>query len=568
MDGLDKDIEELIRSLFIIIKDFIVGIAKGIFYGTKKLRNRKLLLGSLINFLIPLIPLFKNFSIISNLKINNTTNINNTVLDYLIFFVISFILYLNIISGSGGNKKLSAALETAGIVGQDGRPPMLLYKYKDNVGYEIYKFRGLVKFSEWKKKKEDIETNLNISIKEIKQGKRKDEVILKTVPGVLVMPGGTGEEKTEEERKKVTLYWNDNVIKEKDNLVSIGRNEVEEIVVDFDADPHFLVAGATGSGKSVTIRSIVWQFLVRGHKGFFVDFKGGLEYSDGYKRYGETIIDRSKLLEVLKTLVKENELRQKALLEVGAKNINQYNKKSSKKMYRVLLVIDELAEVIDPNSVPKEEKEIADEITGILSSFGRVARATGIHMIFGIQRPDANVVNGQIRSNVTGRICGRVPSGKASEIVLDDPSAASLPKVKGRMIYQNAGEMIEFQGYFFDDDKDLRKVKVPSDRLLVGGDVGCDDGEELYPRKVNKKQKKFNLNTLIEKLKDKIKIFKFKRKTKENENIEDDILAEDNLDEFESGIINWTSEKRDMENKAEVKKSTISINDYADELKK
>lgn len=564
MDGLDKDIEELIRSLFIIIKDFIVGIAKGIFYGTKKLRNRKLLLGSLINFLIPLIPLFKNFSIISNLKINNTTNINNTVLDYLIFFVISFILYLNIISGSGGNKKLSAALETAGIVGQDGRPPMLLYKYKDNVGYEIYKFRGLVKFSEWKKKKEDIETNLNISIKEIKQGKRKDEVILKTVPGVLVMPGGTGEEKTEEERKKVTLYWNDNVIKEKDNLVSIGRNEVEEIVVDFDADPHFLVAGATGSGKSVTIRSIVWQFLVRGHKGFFVDFKGGLEYSDGYKRYGETIIDRSKLLEVLKTLVKENELRQKALLEVGAKNINQYNKKSSKKMYRVLLVIDELAEVIDPNSVPKEEKEIADEISGILSSFGRVARATGIHMIFGIQRPDANVVNGQIRSNVTGRICGRVPSGKASEIVLDDPSAASLPKVKGRMIYQNAGEMIEFQGYFFDDDKDLRKVKVPGDRLLVGGDVGCDDGEELYPRKVNKKQKKFNLNTSIEKLKDKIKIFKFKRKTKENENIEDDILAEDNLDEFESGIINWTSEKRDMENKAEVKKSTISneMDDY------
>ena len=564
MDGLDKDIEELIRSLFIIIKDFIVGIAKGIFYGTKKLRNRKLLLGSLINFLIPLIPLFKDFSIISNLKINNTTNINNTVLDYLIFFVISFILYLNIISGSGGNKKLSAALETAGIVGQDGRSPMLLYKYKDNVGYEIYKFRGLVKFSEWKKKKEDIETNLNISIKEIKQGKRKDEVILKTVPGVLVMPGGTGEEKTEEERKKVTLYWNDNVIKEKDNLVSIGRNEVEEIVVDFDADPHFLVAGATGSGKSVTIRSIVWQFLVRGHKGFFVDFKGGLEYSDGYKRYGETIIDRPKLLEVLKTLVKENELRQKALLEVGAKNINQYNKKSSKKMYRVLLVIDELAEVIDPNSVPKEEKEIADEITGILSSFGRVARATGIHMIFGIQRPDANVVNGQIRSNVTGRICGRVPSGKASEIVLDDPSAASLPKVKGRMIYQNAGEMIEFQGYFFDDDKDLRKVKVPSDRLLVGGDVGCDDGEELYPRKVNKKQKKFNLNTSIEKLKDKIKIFKFKRKTKENEIIEDDILAEDNLDEFESGIINWTSEKRDMENKAEVKKSTISneMDDY------
>ena len=283
MNGADKLIEDLIRQIFHFIKDFIVSISKGIFYGSKKLRNRKFLLGSLINFLIPAIPLFNDFSIIGYLKINNTTNINNTILDYLIFFIISWIIYLNIISGSGGNKKLSAALQTAGIVGQDGRPPILLYKYKDNIGYEIYKFRGLVKFSEWKKKKEDIETNLNISIKEIKQGKRKDEVIIKTVPGVLVMPGGTGEEKTEEERKKVTLYWNDDVIKEKDNLVSIGRNEVEEIVVDFDVDPHFLVAGATGSGKSVTIRSIVWQFLARGHKGIFVDFKGGL----GAKRWFE-----------------------------------------------------------------------------------------------------------------------------------------------------------------------------------------------------------------------------------------------------------------------------------------
>lgn len=561
MNGVDKLVEDLIKHIFIFIKDFIVGLSKGIFYGSKKLRNRKFLLGSLINFLIPAIPLFNDFSIIAYLKINNTTNINNTVLDYLIFFIISWIIYLNIISGSGGNKKLSAALQTAGIVGQDGRPPMLLYKYKDNIGYEIYKFRGLVKFSEWKKKKEDIETNLNISIKEIKQGKRKDEVIIKTVPGVLVMPGGTGEEKTEEERKKVTLYWNDNVIKEKDSLVSIGRNEVEEIVVDFDVDPHFLVAGATNSGKSVTIRSIVWQFLARGHKCFFVDFKGGLEYSDRYKRYGETITDRQKLLEVLRTLLKENELRQKALLEVGAKNINQYNKKSSKRMYRVLLVIDELAEVIDPNSVPKEEKEIADEINGILSSFGRVARATGIHMIFGIQRPDANVVNGQIRSNVTGRICGRVPSGKASEIVLDDPSAASLPKVKGRMIYQNAGEMIEFQGYFFDDDKDLRKVKVPGDRLLVGGDVGCDDGDDLYvPTKVNKKQK----NILIEKLKDKINSFKLKRKTKESKNSESDIFAEDSLDKFKDINIDFIEEKEIIENEKVVNKSTISneMDDY------
>lgn len=274
MDDWGQFFQEMFDGLIKLIMDLICGICKGVFYGFKKLRNKKFLVGALINFLIPIYPLYKEFSIIDFLKINNTTKISTSLLDYSIFFIISLIFYLNIISGLGGNKKLSAALETAGIVGQDGKPPRLISRYKDKTGYEIYRFRGLVKFSDWKRKKENIETNLNLSIKEIKEGKRKDEVILKTVPGVLVMPGGS---------EKEILYWNDKFIKEKDSLVSIGRNEVEEIVIDFDVDPHFLVAGATGSGKSVTIRSIVWQFIARGHKCFFVDFKAGL----GAKRWFE-----------------------------------------------------------------------------------------------------------------------------------------------------------------------------------------------------------------------------------------------------------------------------------------
>ena len=556
MDELGNMVEDLIKDICILIKDIIVGISKGTFYGVKRLRNRRCRLFALINFLVPLIFIFQDISIIKFFKLENFISINTTVGDYIIFLIISFILYLNIVAGGGGNKKISEALRVAGVIGQDKNPPRLIYKYKDEKGYEIFKFKGLVKFSDWKRNIEDIETALNMSIRDIRQGRRKDEVILKTVPGALVMPGGSGEEKTEEEIKNATLYWTDDVIKEKDNLVSIGRNEVEEIVVDFDVDPHFIVAGATNSGKSVTIRAISWQFIARGHKCFFVDFKGGLEFSDKYQRYGETIIDRPRLLEVLKLLIKENELRQKALLENGVKNIGQYNKKNFKKMYRVILVIDELAEVIDEKSVPKEEKEIAEEIAGILSSFGRISRAVGIHMIFGIQRPDAKVVNGQIKTNVTGRICGRVSDGKASEIVLGNTAAAMLPKVKGRMIYQNAGEMVLFQGYFFDDDKDLRKVKVPGDRLLVGGDIGFDDGEDLViPKKVNKKQKKFILNSLIEKL----KLFKIKNKVKDNEKT---ISTEDNINNFESEVIDWGKEKEIIEN--EVNKSNISseMEDY------
>lgn len=74
---------------------------------------------------------------------------------------------------------------------------------------------------------------MNLTIKEIKQGKRKDIVIIKTVPGTISMPGDDGN----------VLLWSDDYIKEKDGVVSLGRNELEEITADFNKDPHFIAAG-------------------------------------------------------------------------------------------------------------------------------------------------------------------------------------------------------------------------------------------------------------------------------------------------------------------------------------
>lgn len=193
-------------------------------------------------------------------------------------------------------------------------------------------------------------------------------------------------------------------------------------------------------------------------------------------------------------------------------------------MYRVLIIIDELGEVLDKVGLSDEEKELTQKIDGALSSFARVSRATGIHMLFGIQRPDAKIIAGQIKTNVTGRICGRVADGPASEIVLNSTAAAQLPKVKGRMIYQNGGELEVFQGYFFQDDRDVKKLKVPGDRLLVGGDIGRDDGAELITGKsAVKKEKRKNtkkkniFKVIIEKLKS---LIFFKKKWKEKKMIE------------------------------------------------
>lgn len=539
-DDANRALENTIRQIGYIIKNLFVGA----FFGAKRLNQKKFLIGFLLSFLIPI------FLVVNKNKIFEVKEL----MRYLIYYVglISPLFYLKIISGTGGNKKVFEDLKRAKIIGKDGQVPILLSKQTDKKGYEIYTFKGFVNLSEWKKKAEDIETVMNLTVKEIKQGKRKDIVIIKTVPGTISMPGDDGG----------ALLWSDEYIKEKDGVVSLGRNELEEITADFNKDPHFIAAGATGSGKSVTIRSILWQFIAKGHKVIFIDFKGGLEFGEEYRRYGETITDKKSLAKELETLIKENELRQAELGRLGAKNIIDYNKKSNKRMYRVLLVIDELGEVLDKTGLSEEELEVTKYIEGALSTFARVSRATGIHMLLGIQRPDAKIITGQIKTNVTGRICGRVADGPASEIVLNNTAAAQLPKIGGRMIYQNGGDMEVFQGYFFQDDRDVKKLKVPGDRLLVGGDVGRDDGEELITGKTShierksKKEKRIivnriSLKAIIEKLKN---LIFFKKRLKEKKMIENgadpDLLDLDTIaDSLDNNTENYVDESMYLDNK-------------------
>lgn len=503
---LNKAVENGLNNGIYALSNFIKNCFTRVFYGTKKLTVKKFLMAFCVILGITIL------TIIFKDKFNY---INNKIYKYISYWACLFspIIYLYFIGGTKGIKDVNNYLKTAKIVGMDGQVPVLINKYQDSKGYEIYTFKGLVNFSIWKKKIEDLETVMNITIKEVKQGRSKKIVIIKAVPGTISMPSDDGQ----------PLMWSDDYIKEKDGVVSLGRNELEEITVDFNKDPHFIAAGATGSGKSVIIRCILWQFIAKGHKVILVDFKGGLEFGEVYQRYGDTITDKVNLSNQLDALLKENELRQAELGRVGAKNINDYNKKSSKKMYRVLIIIDELGEVLDKSGLSDEEKEITQKIEGALSSFARVSRATGIHMIFGIQRPDAKIITGQIKTNVTGRICGRVSDGPASEIVLGSTAAAQLPKIGGRMIYQDGGDMEVFQGYFFKDERDVKQVQVPGERLLIGGDIGCNDGLDLLTgTKVNKAEKetvkkKSKLKDIVEKLK---ALVLFKKKLKEKKMIE------------------------------------------------
>ena len=516
-NDLEKLFEDLLRSLFIAIKSLFIGA----FRGSKRLKEKTFLIAALITFIPPYIFISKyNWSVLKFIKGNNPT------IDFIIFWIITLIIYLNFISGIGIDKKLGQKLIEAGIVCHNGQAPLLIGKSKNKKGYEILTFKGTYKLEDWRRKISDIEVALNLRIIDIEQGKRKDVILMTTVPSKLSMP------------KKI--MWDDKYIQDKDGVINLGNNGVEDILLDLNKDPHIIVAGATGSGKSVEIKSIFWQLVNQGHTIIMADFKNGLEFGEEHKRFGEVITDKNRLLEVLTILEKENELRQELLKKYKAKNLIAYNKKSKGNVKRVIIIIDEVAEVLDSQGVKGEEKELMDQISAKLSSFARVSRATGIHAILGVQRPDAKVITGQLKSNCTGRICGRVPDGVASEIVLDNRLAAKLPNIPGRMLFSNGAKTIEFQGYLFDDDTHLKDLGKKATKLLIDDENFNKETFEFYQSVSEDIQDEITTENKSVREEKNEKRSLFEKKLEGDVNISD---------EFESGIINWekTKDKLDSE---------------------
>ena len=118
---------------------------------------------------------------------------------------------------------------------------------------------------------------------------------------------------------------------------------------------------------------------------------------------------------------------------------------------RIVFAVDEVAEVLDKTGLSKEEKEQVARIESRIATIARLGRAFGIHLILATQRPDANILTGQIKNNISYRVCGRADS-VLSMIILDSTDAAEqIPSdARGRFIDNNG---TVFQGYWFDESK-------------------------------------------------------------------------------------------------------------------
>lgn len=222
------------------------------------------------------------------------------------------------------------------------------------------------------------------------------------------------------------------------------------IVANLAKMPHVLIAGQTGSGKSVCMNTILSTLLFRAApsevKLILVDPKRVemTGYSDIPHLLTPVIVEPEKVISALRWVLSEMDRRYKLFSQAGARNIESYNEMSGfQALPYIVVVIDELADIMLMSPV-----EVEDSITRI----AQMSRATGIHMVLATQRPSVNVITGLIKANIPTRIAFAVSSQIDSRVIIDGQGAEKLLG-KGDMLYMppESAKPMRIQGAFIHD---------------------------------------------------------------------------------------------------------------------
>ncbi|HGK9965216.1 TPA: DNA translocase FtsK [Streptococcus pneumoniae] len=254
---------------------------------------------------------------------------------------------------------------------------------------------------------------------------------------------------------------------------------------DLSKMPHLLVAGSTGSGKSVAVNGIIASILMKARpdqvKFMMVDPKM-VElsvYNDIPHLLIPVVTNPRKASKALQKVVDEMESRYELFAKVGVRNIAGFNAKveefNSQSEYKqiplplIVVIVDELADLMMVAS-----KEVEDAIIRL----GQKARAAGIHMILATQRPSVDVISGLIKANVPSRVAFAVSSGTDSRTILDENGAEKLLG-RGDMLFKPIDENhpVRLQGSFISDDDVERIVNFIKTQADADYDESFDPGE-------------------------------------------------------------------------------------------
>lgn len=193
-----------------------------------------------------------------------------------------------------------------------------------------------------------------------------------------------------------------------------------------------------------------------GHIVYLADFKNAIDYEKIWHEKCKIVSSKNDLLEVLDNLINEYDIRVQELINNGVNNIDNYNKLASKKMKHIVFAFDEVAEVfaVDKKYLSKEEQEQLSRIEANIDKLARLGRAVGIHLLLSTQRPSADIIPKQTRTNIGYRICFRADE-ILSNIILDNKDASDKIPKNARGIYISNVNRKLSQGYWIDDYEKL-----------------------------------------------------------------------------------------------------------------
>ena len=258
----------------------------------------------------------------------------------------------------------------------------------------------------------------------------------------------------------------------------LGRDVTgEPLFANIEKMPHLLIAGATGSGKSITLHSVLISLLYKNSpetlRFILIDPKRvELSAYNGLPHLISPVVtEGKKSLAVFRWAISEMDRRYETLMKAGARDIQSYNKKAKEKLPFIVIVVDEMADLMT---------SYGRDIENAIVRLAQMARATGIHLILSTQRPSVEVITGLIKANITARIALQVASQIDSRTILDTAGAEKLLG-GGDLLFMNAqlSKPKRLQGAFISEEE-IREITsfIKKHNELPDHDVHFGNGSE------------------------------------------------------------------------------------------
>ena len=330
-------------------------------------------------------------------------------------------------SGYGSRRKIAAVLpETFGQFGIDAR----FVSFTEAHAVTRYKLRleKGQKLSKAERISDEVAMSLGVDSVSISKSPDESQIIYIDVPNSDVKP----------------LYFKDAPTEAGKFFIGMSVDGTT-VFGDMESLCHILIAGTTGSGKSTFLNALICSVIQNPpseNQFVMIDPKRGVELTpyNGIPHMARPVVtDAGEAVSALEDAAKEMDRRYDLITASGVKKLSEYNEKSESPLPRLIVVIDELADLMTAAGKKAEASVVR---------IARMGRAAGVHLIVATQRPTVKVITGQIKANIPSRIAFRVASHLESRIILDEGGAEKLAGKGDMLFHPPDGRTVRLQGCY------------------------------------------------------------------------------------------------------------------------